>query len=118
MQVRVHDWRRSLGWLVRLLLVFFVILFASIWLDLLIEAATYDRLFGSEHACAISTDYCSWGNYMRALMFPSALAVAALIGLAWRRLPGREAFLCTLTIVVALFLASEALETHFQDYRH
>lgn len=117
MQIKMHYWQHGFGWLVRLLLVLFVVLFASVWGDLLLDGETYDRLFGSEHACSISTDYCSWGNYMRALIFPTVIAFVMVIGLAWRRMPGRETVLYTLAIVAAVYLAGEVLETHFRDYR-
>lgn len=102
---KMSYWRRGLGWLVRLFLVLFIVLVASIWTDLVVEAETYDRLFGSEYACYLSKNYCSWSDYTLSLVPHSLLAIAAAVALAWRRLRRREAILNALAVMVLLFLA-------------
>lgn len=109
-------WRRGCGWLVRLFLVLFVVFIASFWTDLLSHREEYDRLFRSEHACAISRAYCSWGSYMLAQVPPSLIAVAAVVALSWRRLRHREAMLNSLAIAACLFLAWAAIQARSSGY--
>lgn len=109
-------WRRCLRWVVRLFLVLFVIFIASFWTDLLSHREEYDRLFGSEHACAISKAYCSWGSYMLAQVPPSLIALAAVVVLSWWRLRHREAILNSLAIAACLFLAWAAIQARSSVY--
>ena len=109
-------WRRGLGWLVRLFLILFVVFAASFWTDILFKTEEYDRLFGSEHACAVSKAYCSWNSYILAQIPPSLLAIAAVVALLWRRLPRREPILNALAIIVCVFLAWSVIQVHLNVY--
>ena len=107
---RARSWQRGLGLPVRLFLILFIVFAASSWTDLLFKKDEFDRLIGSEHACAMSMAYCSWGHYFLSQTIPSSLAIAAIVALAWRRFPRREAILNTLAIAALVFLAWSVIQ--------
>lgn len=87
----------------RLFLAVFVALAITSWTDLLFSPVVSEHLIGSEHACAISYSYCSLLSYVLVDLLPSSLlGGAAVVTLAWRRMPQRET---TLNIVAVLALA-------------
>ena len=114
MGTKVLSWERVSGWLTRLILILFLILEASIWLDVLIQPAEYERLIGSEAACGKFESYCSWPAYALGNVPFMALSGLAIIGLLWRGLPRRELMLGALASAICLFLAWKAYSTQLE----
>lgn len=112
---RPSYWLLGLRWLVRLVLMLFIAIAVSNWADLFSSAEVYEQLIGSEHACAINYAYCSWRSYVLVHTILSLMSIAAIIALAWRRLPRREAILNILATLVLAYLVWSAIQVRWAE---
>jgi hypothetical protein len=104
-------WSFGLRWLVRLFLALFIALAIASWTDLFFSPVVSEHLIGSEHACAISYSYCSLLSYVLVDLLPSSLlGGAAVVALAWWRMPRRETVLNIVAILALAYLAWSVLE--------
>jgi hypothetical protein len=96
---------RIVGWVARLILIAFIALDAYIWVEILVlQREEYDRLVGSESACGVVENYCSWPAFVLDRAPIDALAILAAIALLWRSLPRRELALWTIIAAVCIYL--------------
>lgn len=103
-------WSLGLRWLVRLFLVLFVAFAGTSWTDLLFTPVVSEHLIGSEHACTISYSYCSLLSYILVDLIPSSLlGGAAIVALAWWRMPHRETVLNIVAILGLAYLTWSVL---------
>lgn len=112
---RSSYWLLGLRWLVRLFLMLFIAIAVSTWIDLFSSAEVYEQLIGSEHACAINYAYCSWRSYVLVHTILLLMSIAAIVVLAWRRLPRREVILNILATLALTYLAWSAIQVRLAE---
>jgi hypothetical protein len=107
--------QRIAGWIVRLILILFIILAAELWLDVFVfDPEEHERLIGSEAACGKFAAYCSWQSFFLDMIPHAVLAILAGVTLMWRKLPQRELVLGLLAAAICVYMAWPVYSTHVE----